>query len=166
MNFPISKPGSYLRSGLLWGTKGEDKMKKTISIICILAFFNYIGCSSKEVMTKNSFIAENHVSGNSKDIYINTINDDYYYFPSGNYIIVNDSLSGTGRKILSDNEAFFKGKIALADISTVEQKTTSVGNTILLVLGISLIGLILAAAAFGAALGSATNHSCESVNTR
>lgn len=143
-------------------------MKKTISIICILSVLNYIGCTSKEVMTKSTFIGDYKLShgDNSDDIYVSTDNNDYYFFPSGNYSLTNDSLRGVGKKILLDKEESFNGKIALADIVTVEQKTTAVGNTILLVLGISLIGLIIAAAALGAAAGSAMNRSCESINTK
>lgn len=141
-------------------------MKKTISIICILAFFNYIGCSSKEVMTKNSFIAENHLNGNINDIYVSTINDDYYFFSSGNYVIVNDSLSGVGKKILLDKEVNFNGKIALADILTIEQKTFNPGKTIILALGILAVGALIFTAIIASSMNSTFNSCVDSINKK
>ncbi len=120
-------------------------MKKTISIICILAVLNYIGCSSKEVMTKNTFVRSYALSSgdNSKDIFVNTLNDDQYYFASGHYIFETDSLSGNGKKILPTKEEKFVGKIAFADILTVEQETSDTGKTLLLLVGIVVAGALI-----------------------
>ena len=143
-------------------------MKKTISIICILAVLNYIGCSSKEVMTKNTFIRSYALStgNNSKDIYVNTVNDDQYFFASRNYTFEADSLSGNGKKILPTKEEGFVGKIAFADILTVEQETSDTGNTILLVAGIVVAGALIFAGISAAALSSSMNSCSESINKR
>ena len=120
-------------------------MKKIISIICILAVLNYIGCSSKEVMTKNTFIRSYSLSNgdNRKDIFVNTINDDQYFFASGHYTFETDSLSGNGKKILPTKGESFVGKIAFADILTVEQETSDTGNTLLLLVGILVAGALI-----------------------
>lgn len=137
-------------------------MKKTVSIICILTVLNYIGCSSKEVMTKNTFVRTYNLSNNdnSNDIYVNTINDDQYFFQSGHYSFETDSLSGNGKKILPTKEENFVGKIAFADIVTVEQETADTGNIILLVVGILVAGALIfvgiAAASFNSSM-----HSCS-----
>ena len=143
-------------------------LKKIITIVCILSVLNYIGCSSKEVMTKNTFIRTYNLSNgdNSKDIFVNTVNDDQYFFQSGYYSFEKDSLNGTGKKIFPTKEESFKGKIAFADILTVEQETNDTGNTILLVLGILVAGTLIfvgiAAASF-----SSSMHSCsESINKK
>lgn len=158
------KPGFGLESGFVKSKGG--KMKKTISIICILAVLNYVGCSSKEVMTKNTFIRNYTLSNNdnSKDIYINTVNDDQYFFASGDYFFETDSLSGNGKRILPTNEEDFIGKIAFADILTVEQETSNTGNTILLIVGIVLIGALVFAGISAAALSSSMNSCTESIN--
>jgi hypothetical protein len=133
--------------------------KKLVSTICILAILNYIGCSSKEVMTKNTFIRIYNLSNgdNSKDIYVNTITDDQYFFQSGNYLFEADSLLGNGKKILPTKEENFKGKIALTDILTVEQETVDTGNTILLVLGILVTGALIYVALAAATITSITH---------
>ena len=141
-------------------------MKKTISIICILAVLNYIGCSSKEVITKNTFIRSYVLSkgDNNKDIFVNTVNDDQYYFASGHYSFETDSLSGNGKKILPTKEEGFGGKIAFADILTVEQETSDTGNTILLIVGIIVAGALIYVGIAAAALSSSMNSCTESVN--
>jgi len=140
--------------------------KKLVSTICILAILNYIGCSSKEVLTKNTFIRTHNLSNgdNSKDIYVNTISDDQYFFQSGHYSFETDSLSGNGQKILPTKEENFTGKIAFSDILTVEQETTDTGNTILLALGIVTVGAIIAVAIAAAAFSSSVHSCSESVN--
>ncbi len=141
-------------------------MKKTISIICILAVLNYIGCSSKEVMTKNTFIRSYSLSNgdNSKDIFVNTINDDQYFFASGHYTFETDSLSGNGKKILPTIEENFTGEIAFADILTVEQETSNIGNTIILVLAILAVGALIYIAVLAADINSTARSCTESVN--
>jgi hypothetical protein len=139
---------------------------KIICIICVLALLNYIGCSSKEVMTKNTFIRTYNLSNGdvSKDIYVNTINDDQYFFPGGHYSFEADSLIGNGKKILPISEEIFKGKIAFADILTVEQETTDTGNTILLALGILVAGALIFAGIAAASMSSAANSCTQAVN--
>ncbi|HCY76617.1 MAG TPA: hypothetical protein DHV28_11925 [Ignavibacteriales bacterium] len=141
-------------------------MKKTISIICILAVLNYIGCSSKEVMTKNTFISSYvFLKGdNSNDIFVNTLNDDQYFFASGHYTFEADSLSGKGMIILPNKKGNFSGKIAFADILTVEQEASDTGNTILLVVGILLTGALIFVGISAAAFSSSVNSCTESVN--
>lgn len=139
-------------------------MKKTISIICILAVLNYIGCSSKEVITKNTFIRSYVLSkgDNNKDIFVNTVNDDQYYFASGHYSFETDSLSGNGKKILPTKEEGFVGKIAFADILTVEQETSDTGNTLLLLLGIVVAGALIYVG-IAAAVGSSVVHDLSNI---
>ncbi len=134
-------------------------MKKTISLICVLALINYIGCSSKEVISKNTFL-RNHTSsnkGNSKNIYVNTVNDDQYFFESEHYTFEKDSLSGIGQKIFPTNQKYFNGKIAYADILTVEQQTSDTGNTVILVVGILVAGALIYVGIAAALLGSVVN---------
>lgn len=136
-------------------------LTKIISIICIIAVLNYIGCSSKEVMTKNTFIRTYKFSNNnnSNDIYVNTFNDDQYFFQSGHYTFETDSLSSNGKKILPAKEENFEGKIAFADIVTVEQETADTGDTVLLVVGILAAAAIIVTAIAAASFNSSA-HSC------
>lgn len=130
--------------------------KKTISIICVLALLNYIGCSSNEVISKNTFLRNHTLSkeGNSRDIYINTVNDDQYFFESDHYIFEKDSLRGVGKKIFPTDQENFNGKIAYADILTVEQETSDTGNTLLLIVGIVVAGALIFAGIWAALFGS------------
>lgn len=143
-------------------------MKKSLSIICVLTTLNYIGCSSTEIITKNTFIRIYNLSNgdNSNDIYVNTVDDNQYFFQSGSYSVSNDSLKGIGKKILPNEMQPFNGKIALKDIVSFEEQTTNTGNTILLALGIVTIGIIIVVA-IAAASVSESAHSCtNSINNR
>ena len=143
-------------------------MKKTISIICILATLNYIGCSSTEIVSKNTFIRTYSLSkgDNSEAIYVNTTDDNQFFFEAGHYSLSNDSLNGVGKKVLLNEMKPFNGKIALTDIVSIEEETTNTGNTILLVLGIVAVGAIVIFA-IAAAHFSSSAHSCtESINNR
>ena len=143
-------------------------MKKTISIICILAILNYIGCSSTEIVSKNTFIRTYSLSkgDNSEAIYVNTTDDNQFFFEAGHYSLSNDSLNGVGKKVLLNEMNPFNGKIALTDIVSIEEETTNTGNTILLVLGIVAVGAIVIFA-IAAAHFSSSAHSCtESINNR
>jgi hypothetical protein len=133
--------------------------KKILSTICVLALLNYIGCFSTEIISKNNFIRAYSISkgDNSKDIYVNTTDDNQYFFQSGNYLFEADSLLGNGKKILPTKEENFKGKIALTDILTVEQETVDTGNTILLVLGILVTGALIYVALAAATITSITH---------
>ena len=140
---------------------------KVIIYAVIITFLNYLGCTTKEVMTKNTFI-ETYVLNNKvndKDIYINTIDDNKYFFSAGMYFLENDSLAGTGRKITLTESEIFKGKIALSDIASVEQETTDSGNTILLVTGILVVGAITLAGIAALSVSSSI-QSCNSSRTK
>ncbi len=141
-------------------------MKKTISIICILTTLNYIGCSSTEIISKNTFIRTYSLSNgdNSNDIYVNTVDENQYFFQSGSYSISNDSLKGIGKKILPNEMQSFNGKIALKDIESFEGKTTDKGNTLLLVLGIVTIGAVLVIVTSIASANSSMKSCSESLS--
>jgi hypothetical protein len=143
-------------------------MKKTTSIICILATLNYIGCSSTEIVSKNTFIRTYSLSNgdNSKDIYVNTVDDNQYFFEAGHYSLSNDSLNGIGKIVLPNEMKSFNGKIVLTDIVSIEEKTTNTGNTILLVLGIAAVGAIVIFAIAAASFSSSAHSCADSINKR
>jgi hypothetical protein len=140
--------------------------KKMISTICILAVLNYIGCSSKEIITKNTFIRTYSLSkgDNSKAIYVNTTDDNQYFFEAGHYSLSNDSLNGIGKKVLPNEMKPFNGNIALTNIVSIEEETTNTGNTLLLVLLIATIGAVIVVAISAASVNSSVNSCTDSVN--
>lgn len=141
-------------------------MKKYITAIlipCLLLQFS--GCYSSNYISKDKFLFDEKrqdvkqstfqdsisVDEKHKDIYINTINEELYFFSFSNYYLENDSLIGRGKKIFNYNEENFNGKIALTDILTIEQTEINSTNTLLFISGFILIfgGLIVGAIELG-----------------
>lgn len=141
-------------------------LKKIISIICILTVLNYIGCSSSEIISKNTFIRTYSLSNgdNSKDIYVNTVDDNQYFFESGHYSISKDYLTGIGEKVLPNEMELFDGKIALTDIVSIEEETINTGNTLLLILIIATVGAVVVFAISLASVNSSVHSCSESLN--
>lgn len=126
-------------------------MKKSLIIICITAFINYIGCSSTGIITLNDL-----KYGPPSEISILTKDNKSYIFKPGNYRAEQDSLFGIGTMVDETSNSFdFRGKIAFQDIEIISGSQIDSGNTILLILGIgALVLLIFFAAAAGSATGS------------
>jgi hypothetical protein len=140
-------------------------MKRYISAILIPCFLLQLyGCYSSNYITIDQLVNEKRqdvkqatfqdsisVDEKHKDIYINTINEELYFFSFSNYYLENDSLIGRGKKIFNYNEESFNGKIALTDILTIEQTEINSTNTLLFISGFILIfgGLIVGAIELG-----------------
>jgi hypothetical protein len=140
-------------------------MKKYISAILIpCLLLQFVGCYSSKYIAVEQLVNEGRkdaelnefqdsvsIGGHTKYFYINTINEEQYFFSSGNYFFDNDSLNGIGRKILGYEEEDFSGKIALVDISTIEQKEINTASTLWFIFGSTLIiiGMVVGAVAVG-----------------
>lgn len=133
-----------------------------ILIPCLL--LQFVGCYSSKYITVDQLVNEERKEAeltviqdsvsfgeNTNYFYINTINEERYFFSSGNYFLDNDSLSGIGRKILENEEEDFGGKIALADISTIEQKEINTSNTLWFIFGSIFVitGFVIGAVELG-----------------
>ena len=79
--------------------------------------------------------------------YYQVIKNDFtkYHFIEPYYYIENDTLYGMG-KLISFREQQLDIKIALSDIESIQSEYFNLANTILLVLGISVISFTVAGA--------------------
>ncbi len=127
------------------------KMKKTLIIICITAFINYLGCSSTGVVTLYEL-----KNGYASKITILTKDNKNFIFESGNYRADEDSLYGRG--IMVDetaNSSDFNGKLAYQDIEIINGSQIDGAKTTLLILGLGVLAVIVVyAIAIGSAFGS------------
>ena len=122
---------------------GGKMIKKILISLVIISFLNYLGCYTSEIITKNE-IDQGTKKINLKEV-ISISTKDYksYSFGANQYQIQNDTLFGTGVITKLGKQIPFKGKIAMNDIVSIEQKSTDAVATIGLVLGIAALGALI-----------------------
>jgi hypothetical protein len=119
-------------------------MKKKIIIYCtIIALFNYLGCTTLNIVSKEEVKQKIESGTYYRYLYIVTNDNNRYHFGDWGYSIKNDTLGGKGLKINLNGKEPFEGKIALKDISYFEVEEGDASATIGIVLGISALALLL-----------------------
>jgi len=119
-------------------------MKKKIIIYCtIIAFINYLGCTTLNIASKDEVKQELESGTYYQNLYIVTNDNNRYHFGDWGYRIKNDTLYGKGLKINLNGKEPFEGNIPLDDISYFEVEEGDAMASIGLVLGIAAIGLLL-----------------------
>ena len=92
-------------------------MKKLISMVLIFALLPYLtGCYSLQQATLQEVKEDNKIS----ELTVHTRDSVSYRFKKGNFSFKDDSLSGTGTKIIDRKEISFSGDIALNDILRID----------------------------------------------
>ena len=118
-------------------------IKRYTIYFLLFSLINLIGCYSYEHM-RGTEIREELEQENRRDISIVTKDYKEYQFNSFMYIVVDDSLLGTGTILRLNQQKPFQGKIAVNDITDVEFKNTNVLGSIGMVLGLlTVFGLIV-----------------------
>jgi hypothetical protein len=133
-------------------------MKETIIIVLIISLFNFFGCTTMGVATKESIEEETKAGTLHSELYIITNDNNRYHFGKWGYHIEKDTLFGKGLKINPSGEEPFEGKIAMDDISHFEVEEGDTMATIGLVLGIGAAALL----AFGILASISLSNSLES----
>ena len=128
--------------------------KITISFV-VLAFLNFIGCYSPETITNKDIDEGKEQIDFNQEISIVTKDYKSYRFGALQYQIVNDSLYGNGVVTELGKEVPFKGKIALDNILSFEQRAMDTGSTAGLTVAIIAGGLIVAGVIMWAILANA-----------
>jgi hypothetical protein len=119
-------------------------MKKKIIIYCtIIAFINYLGCTTLNIAYKDEVKQELESGTYYQNLYIVTNDNNRYHFGDWGYRIKNDTLYGKGLKINLNGKEPFEGNIPLDDISYFEVEEGDAMASIGLVLGITLGALLL-----------------------
>jgi hypothetical protein len=99
-------------------------------------------------------------------IMVQTNDFNSYQFEEGDYSFTADSIMGSGKSLRINKEIPFEGKIPLNDIYIFDVNQLNTGNTILLVLGVGLIGLIVAAAIAVNDLNNSMSSGCNKMSYR
>jgi len=122
--------------------KKEEKLKKLISSLLIAVILTQIvGCYSYQEITKDEFIrAEDYV-----DLQVITKNNHTYKFDGGDYIVKEDSISGSGKIVTPmlkrRDYKDFNGSIYLGDIESLKFDSF---NVLITIIGIAATaGIIL-----------------------
>lgn len=123
--------------------QGGKMVRKIFISLVLLSFLNYLGCYSSEIITKNEVDQGLKKINLDEEISISTKDYNSYRFGAHQYQIQNDTLSGTGVITKLGKQIPFKGKIAMNDIVSIEQKSTDAVATIGLVLGIAALGALI-----------------------
>jgi hypothetical protein len=114
-------------------------MKRYISAVLIpCLLFQLYGCYSFQ----NISVEELSIQKERNDIIFIDSNDYEYLFKANNYTISNDSIEGKAVRNKINNEMEkegFKGKIALADIKSIQEDRINYATTSLLVVSIGII---------------------------
>lgn len=141
--------------------KWEGKMfKKCVISFVVLAFLNFVGCYSSEIISKREIRDASKQIDFTQGITITTSDYSRYHFAPNQYHIENDTLYGGGSATNTGNEVLSKGKvakIAMDDIISFEQSTIDAGKTIGLILGVIGLGLVLVVTIGAVAIGDALN---------
>jgi len=122
-----------------------------------IAFLNFIGCYSSEVISKKEIDEGTQQIDFHQDISINTKDYKTYHFAANQYQVENDSLYGNGLVTKLGSEVPFRGKIAMDDILSFEQSTIDAGSTIGLIAGIVAVGALILGIIFTATISDAFN---------
>jgi hypothetical protein len=117
-------------------------MKKKIFIyLLIIAFLNYLGCTSLNVVSTGE-VKEKLESGTYyQELFLITKDNNRYHFGKWGYHIENDTLIAKGLKVNMNGEVPFEGKIPLEDISYFEVEELNTLSTVGLVLGIGALAI-------------------------
>ena len=118
--------------------------RKLITYIVFFTFLKLIGCYSYQELTYQDFESTNPDDISSEDIYIITRDSSKYHSSLWNFSEYEDSVFIKGSKYIGEQQAPFKGKIAVSDIHTIEVDKYDGGKTVLaisigIVVGIAVI---------------------------
>lgn len=94
--------------------------RKIITYIVFFAFLNLVGCYSYQSVTYEEFENTNPNDIKSEDIYIITKDSTKYYSSWWTFSNIDDSVFVKGSKFIGEQQAPFKGKIAVSDIESIE----------------------------------------------
>ena len=129
-------------------------MKKITICFLLIAFLNYLACTTMNVVSKHTIKEEVKVGTIRNDLYIVTKDNSRYHFGSWGYRIESDTLYGKGLKINLKSKEPFEGKIALDDISYFEMEEGDAIATVGLVVGTAAIVLLAVTLIFTSAITS------------
>jgi len=125
-------------------------LKKYFIGLLTLAILNYTGCYSLEVINKED-VNEGRTQINlSQELFVTTKDFNVYHFLPANFRIASDTLYGKGTIQDSSSIIPFQGSVALKDIVSIEQRTPDTLATIGSVVGIIVIGFVVALLIMGA----------------
>ena len=129
-------------------------MKKAGISFFLIAFLNYLACTSLNVVSKNSIKEEIRDGIIHNELFIITMDNNRYHFGARGFRIEHDTLYGKGLKINLNNEELFEGKIPLDDISHFEVEEIDAMATVGLVLGTAAILAVVLTLVIASALTS------------
>ena len=117
-------------------------LKKLFIAFTLVAFLNFIGCYSSEVISKEELDKGNAQIDFNEEIYVTTQDYSRYHFLKGFYQIQKDTLYGEGSVQNAGDEIPFKGKIAMDEVTSFEQSKPDAGSSAGLTIGIIAIGAV------------------------
>ena len=124
-------------------------MKRYISAILIPCLLLQLsGCYSFQNISTEELYNQEDI----ENITIIDFNDYEYFFKVKNYTIINDSIEGKAmrNKINNDVEKeFFKGKVAMSDLKSIQEDRINYVTTSLLILCIGIIAGAVTLASIG-----------------
>lgn len=122
----------------------ENSIIKRYTVYFLLfSLINLMGCYSFEQI-RGAEIKHELEQDNRRDLAVVTKDYNEYQFNSFMYIVVDDSLLGTGTMLQLNKKIPFQGKIAVNDITDIEFKNTNIIGSIGMVLGLlTVFGLII-----------------------
>ena len=123
--------------------------KKLITSLLVVAFLNFVGCYSTEIVSPTQYKEYEYKGGVPDDIIVKTSNLKEYRFAKGKYSIKADSLYGIGFERVNDNYQTFKGTIPLSQIESIQYDEKNTTATTLLVVGIIITVVIIIARLIG-----------------
>jgi hypothetical protein len=115
--------------------------KKIIIYFLIIAFLNYLGCTSLNIASKEEVKQKLENGTYYQELYLITKDNNRYHFGKRGYHIKNDTLYAKGLKVNMNGEVPFEGKIRLEDISYFEVEELNTLSTVGLVLGIGALAI-------------------------
>ena len=126
-------------------------MKKLISLVLIISLLPYLtSCYSMKEVTKRDFQSDNERG----KLNLITKEKKTYEFEEGEYFIISDTLSGSGRKFSPEDTTSFDGKIALNDMEEIHMsKSDGIKSTLF---GVFMV--VIVATALASILAASDNH--------
>ena len=121
----------------------KNNYKKLISSLLVVALLTQIvGCYSYQEITKEEFVQTEEYS----DLRVRTTDQNWYEFYENNYIVKEDSIYGSGRKIFKLGNKFgedYTGSISLEEIESFKfDKFDLMGTVIFIAIGVGILALI------------------------
>ena len=129
-------------------------LRKFFITLLVVSFLNFVGCYSSEIISKTEIDKGTKKINFDEEISISTKDYNSYRFGAHQYQIQNDILSGTGVTTKFGKQIPFKGKIALNDVVSFEQKSIDAGATTGLVIGGIALGMLIVVLIYTAAITS------------